>query len=412
MATALLLVIYLSYISLGLPDTLLGAAWPAMRTDIGASLDMAGIVSFVVSLGTVVSSLLSSRMIRRFGTGRIAFFSVLATALALFGFSCSGSFLWLLGMAVPLGLGAGAVDAGLNNFVALHYKAYHMNFLHCFWGIGAMSGPVIMSFWLSQNGQWRMGYRSVAVLQFFLVALLGLSLPLWKRLEDRAALSEDSPVQREIGNRAALKLPGVKTALAAFFCYCSLEIATGLWSSSYLVECRGVPADDAAMFTSIFYGGIALGRLLSGVLTRRLNNRVLIRAGQAGCAAGALLMLLPLPLPANVCGLLLFGLGCAPLYPAMLQETPGRFGAEVSQTVMGLQMAVAYFGSTVMPPLLGFAAQRTTIAIFPWFLLAAVALMFLFCEKLNRFLARRTGPFQAAGNRPGAASSAETGRNS
>lgn len=389
MATALLLVIYLSYISLGLPDTLLGAAWPVLRLDIGATLDMAGLVSFVVSLGTVVSSLFSSRMIARFGTGRIAFFSVLSTALALGGFSLSGSFFWLLVMAVPLGLGAGAVDAGLNNFVALHYKARHMNFLHCFWGIGAMSGPLVMSFWLSQSGQWRLGYRTVSAVQFVLVLVLGLSLPLWKRLETRGP-EEGVPEQKLIGNRAALRLPGVKTALAAFFCYCSLEIATGLWASSYLVECRGVPADDAAMLTSLFYGGIMSGRLLSGLLSGKLPNRVLIRSGQGLCVVGALLMLLPLPLPATVSGLVLFGLGCAPLYPAMLQETPARFGAEVSQTVMGLQMAVAYFGSTVMPPLLGFAAQRTTIGIFPWFLLAAVGLMLLFCEKLNRFLARNS----------------------
>lgn len=389
MTTALLLVIYLSYISLGLPDTLLGSAWPAIRQDLGVSLDMAGAVSFVISLGTVVSSLFGGRLLNRFGTGRVAFFSILSTALALLGFSCSGSFLWLLVMAVPLGLGAGAVDAGLNNFVALHYKPRHMNFLHCFWGIGAMSGPAVMSFWIARGGRWAMGYRTVSAVQFILVVILGLSLPLWKRME-KTGLTPEERLQNQIGNRAALGLPGVRTALAAFFCYCSLEIAAGLWASSYLVERRGVPADDAALCISLFYGGIAGGRLLAGLLSGKLPNKLLIRIGQGLCAAGALLLLLPVPLPVTVLGLCLFGLGCAPLYPAMLQETPSRFGRQASQTVMGLQMAVAYFGSTVMPPLLGILAQRTTIGIFPWFLLAAVGLMCLFCERLNRFLIQKT----------------------
>lgn len=388
MTTALLLVIYLSYISLGLPDTLLGAAWPAIREDLGVSLDMAGEVSLVISLGTVLSSLFSSRLLCRFGTGRVAFFSILFTALALWGFSCSGSFCWLLVMAVPLGLGAGAVDAGLNNFVALHYKPRHMNFLHCFWGLGAMSGPAVMSFWIARGGRWAMGYRTVSAVQFALVVILCLSLPLWKRMEKNGLMPEER-LQSQIGNRAALKLPGVKTALAAFFCYCSLEIAAGLWASSYLVERRGVPAGDAALCTSLFYGGIAAGRLLAGLLSGKLPNKALIRSGQGLCAAGALLLLLPVPLPVTVLGLAMFGLGCAPLYPAMLQETPSRFGRQVSQTVMGLQMAVAYFGSTVIPPLLGVLAQRTTIALFPWFLLAAVGLMCLFCERLNRFLAQK-----------------------
>ncbi len=388
MTTALLLVVYLSYISLGLPDTLLGAAWPAMRVDLGAGLDMAGVVSLVVSLGTVISSLASGQVLRRFGTGRVAFFSVLSTALGLLGFSCTNHFFWLLAAAVPLGLGAGAVDAGLNNFVALHYKPRHMNFLHCFWGLGAMSGPVVMSFWIARNGGWRMGYRTVSAVQFFLVLILGLSLPLWRRMEPKAQQPEE-PSQKPTGSRTALRLPGVKTALTALFCYCSLEITAGLWTSSYLAEKRGIPAGDAALYTSLFYGGIAAGRFLAGILSGRLSNKALIRTGQLLCASGALLLLLPLPLPAAVLGLGLFGLGCAPLYPAMLQETPSRFGREMSQTVMSLQIAVAYFGSTVIPPLLGFLAQRTTISIFPWFLLAAIGLMVLFCERLNRLLSQK-----------------------
>ncbi len=388
MTTALLLVVYLSYISLGLPDTLLGAAWPAMRESLGVPLDAAGLVSLAVSLFTVVSSLLSGRLLARFGTGPVAFCSVLLTALGLLGFSFSGNLFHLLFAAVPLGLGAGAVDAGLNSFVALHYKARQMNFLHCFWGLGAMSGPVIMAFWLGRDGGWHMGYRAVSCAQFLLVAALGLSLPLWRRTDRRREREGSSG---PVSNRAALALPGVKTALLAFFCYCSLEIATGLWASSFLTERRGMAAEQAALYTSLFYVGIAAGRLLAGILSGKFPNRLLIRLGQGVCAAGALLLLLPLPPSAAAAGLLLFGLGCAPLYPAMLQETPARFGRESSQTVMGLQTAVAYVGSTVMPPLLGIWAQRVSLGIFPWFLLGSVGLMTLFCERLNRFLSRKTG---------------------
>ena len=385
MSTTLLIVIYLAYISLGLPDTLLGAAWPVLREELGAPLDLAGLIALVVAGGTTVSSLLSGRLLHRFGTGRVAFFSVLATALALWGFSRAGSVWELLAAAVPLGLGAGAVDAGLNNFVALRCAPKHMSFLYCFWGLGAMSGPAILSFWLSRLGGagWRMGYRTVSGVQFALVLALGLTLPLWRRAEpDGPAAEEESP--RFMGNRQALRLPGVPAALTAFLCYCSLEIATGLWTGSFLVEARGVPADAAALWGSLFYGGLAAGRVLAGLAAGRMPARRLIRLGQGLCALGAALLLLPLPLPWVVCGLGIFGLGCAPLYPAMLAETPRRFGREASQAVMGLQMAVAYFGSAVTPPLLGVVMRRVDVGLFPAFLLGAVALMAFFRERLNR----------------------------
>ncbi len=381
MTRILLLVIYLSFISLGLPDTLLGAAWPVMRADLGAELDAAGAVSLVISLGTVVSCLLSGRLLRRFGTGPVAFFSVLLTAGALLGFSWSGSLPCLLALAVPLGLGAGAVDSGLNNFVALHCRPCHMNFLHCFWGLGAMSGPAIMSFWIARGSQWPLGFRTVSGLQFLLALALALSLPLWKRPERAgpAAEEEETP---PFGGWAALGLPGVKASLAAFFCCCALENAAGLWASSYLSECRCVPAEVAALCASLFYGGIAIGRCLAGFLSGKLSAALLIRWGQYLCAAGALLLLFHLPLPAAVTGLWLFGLGCAPLYPALLQQTPARFGRQVSQAVMGLQVASAYLGSTVVPPALGLLVQHTTIAILPWFLLLALGLMALLCRRL------------------------------
>lgn len=383
MTLVLLLVIYLSFISLGLPDTLLGAAWPVMRADLGAGLDAAGAVSLVISLGTVISSLLSGRLLRRFGTGPVAFFSVLLTAGALLGFSRAGSLPCLLALAVPLGLGAGAVDSGLNNFVALHCRPCHMNFLHCFWGLGAMSGPAIMSFWIARGNRWPLGFRTVSGLQFLLALTLALSLPLWSRLERAgSAAGEEEPPP--FSGRTALGLPGVKASLAAFFCYCALESTAGLWASSYLAECRRAPAEAAALCASLFYGGIAIGRCLSGFLSEKLSAPRLIRWGQCLCAAGALLFLLPLPLPAAVTGLCLFGLGCAPLYPAMLQQTPARFGRQASQAVMGLQVAAAYLGSTAVPPALGLLAQYTTIAVLPWFLLLALGLMALLCRRLAR----------------------------
>lgn len=380
MSPALLFAVYLISVSLGLPDTLLGAAWPAMRPSLGAALDSAGAVSLIVSLGTVCSSLLSARLLRRLGTGKVALLSVLMTSIALFGFSAAPSFPFLLLPAIPLGLGAGAVDAGLNDFVAQHGKPCHMAFLHCFWGIGAMSGPGAISLFLSSGGQWRTGYGLAASFLLCATFVIWMLLPLWNRAERSAAPGPEETAPRILGNRAALKLPGVKLTLLSFLCYCSLEHSAGLWASSYLAECRALPAGDAALCTALFYGGIAAGRFFSGILANRFRAQSLIRAGQLLCAAGALLLLLPLPLSAAVPGLLLFGLGCAPLYPAMLQETPARFGFEASQTVMGLQIAVGYLGSTVVPPLLGVAARRSSIAILPWFLLFAVAALW-FCRR-------------------------------
>lgn len=383
MTTALLLVIYLSYIGLGLPDTLLGAAWPAMRADLACPLYAAGLVSLAVSFFTVVSSLLSGRLLYRFGTGPVAFFSVLSTSLGLLGFSLAPSLSWLLVLSVPLGMGAGAVDTGLNNFVALHYKPIHMNLLHCFWGLGAMCGPAVLAVWLSGGSGWRMGYRSVAAIQLLPVAVLALSLPLWRRSEGRGPAREEKK-KKPVGNREALSLPGVRTTLLALLFYCSLELTAELWASSYLVERRGASAENGALYTSLFYGCMAGGRLLAGLLSEKAGAPLLIRSSLVVCAAGALLLLLPLPLAASAAGLCLFGLGCAPLYPALLRETPDRFGREASQTVMGLEMAVSYIGSTTAPPLLGLLAQALGMGVFPWFLLASVGLMVIFRARLDR----------------------------
>lgn len=387
MSTILLLVITLAYISLGLPDTLLGAAWPVMRQTLGAPLDGAGVISMVIAGGTTLSSLLSTRLLARFGTGKVAFCSVLATALALLGFSVSGSLGAALLCALPLGLGAGAVDAGLNNYVALHYPARAMSFLYCFWGLGAMSSPAVLAFWIGRAGDagWQAGYRTAALIQLGLVAVLGAALPLWRRLE-RPCAREEAPVCRPLSSREALALPGARASLTAFFCDASLEAGAALWTGTFLVEARGVPEDQAALCASLFYGGMAAGRALSGAVGARVPGSRLIRLGQGLCGLGAVLLLCPLPLGASMAGLLLLGLGCAPLYPAMLAATPGRFGVQASQSVMGLQLAAATLASAVTPPLLGLVLQATDPAVFPAYLLAALGAMAVCCERLNRRL--------------------------
>lgn len=386
MITLLLIIIYLAFISLGLPDSLLGAAWPVMQSDLSVSTSSAGIISMLICGGTIISSLFSAKLINRFGTGKITFISVTMTAFALLGFSISHSFIMLCIIAIPLGLGAGSVDAALNNFVALHYKAKHMSWLHCFWGIGATSGPIIMSLFLANRNGWQKGYLTISIIQFSLVLVLLITLPLWKHLEKNDQTSSDN--QEENAEKInPLKIPGVKLALISFVCYCATEATAGLWGSSYLVNYKGLSADAAARGISLFYGGITLGRFLAGFLTMKFNNRTLIRSGQIMCIAGAALLLLPTYF--SLIGLILIGLGCAPIYPAMLHETPNRFGKGASQAIMGMQMAFAYIGSTFMPPILGFLASRTSIFIFPYFLLLCIIVMLIGSEKINLFLNNR-----------------------
>jgi fucose permease len=381
MAVFFLCMIYLSFISLGLPDSMLGAAWPAMRAAWGAPLGQAGSISLVVAGGTVVSSLFSGRVIRRFGTGRVTAFSVLMTACALLGISLASGAWWLYIMAVPLGLGAGAVDAGLNAYVAKNYKARHMNWLHCFWGIGATLGPVIMGAFVSRGNLWQGGYRTVSAIQFGLVLILFFSLPLWRREEK---LQIDAP---SAGHASAFGLPGVKWTLVTFFLYCSLEIAAGLWCASFLVELKGLEPAQGAWWASLFYAGITAGRFLSGFLTFKMTGKQLIRLGLLLILLGAGLLLLPGE--AAAAGMALMGLGCAPIFPALLHETPARFGQEHAQELIGIQMASAYIGSTLMPAVLGQAANQVGIQIYPWYLMGVGFLMFLCTERINAIIKKR-----------------------
>lgn len=382
MFTFILIIIYLAFISLGLPDSLLGSAWPVMGTDLYASLSSAGIISMIITGGTIISSLLSNRMIKRFGTGKVMMVSVLMTAASLWGFSVSGSVYMLYILAVPLGLGAGAVDAGLNNFVALHYEVRHMNWLHCFWGIGATSGPVIMSIYIGNREGWRDGYLTIAVIQFILTAVLFLTLPIWKKVEGKDE-SQTGEAAQENGWKL-LSLKGVKVTLTAFFCYCALELTAGLWGSSYLVSARGVTAGQAAQWISFFYLGITAGRFISGFISMKISTHNLVRLGEGLILAGIVMLFLPVNPTVCIAGFILIGLGCAPIYPGMLHDTPKRVGDRNSQAMMGIQMAFAYIGNTVMPPLFGFLASVTDMSIFPVYLFLILFVMIYCVEISNR----------------------------
>ncbi len=389
MVSLLLPVIYLAFISLGLPDSVLGAAWPSMYGELGAALSWAGVVSMIVSLGTIVSALCSERLTLRLGPGGVTAVSVLLTAVALLGFSLSGQFWQLCLWAVPYGLGAGSVDAALNNYVALHYESRHMSWLHCMWGLGASAGPVIMGRALA-GGSWQGGYRTIALLQFALTAVLLLSLPLWKRPQANVEGAEFKPHPIP----ELLRRPGVPQVLVCFFCYCALESTAGMWAASYCTLVRGIDAGTAARWASLFYVGITVGRGVSGFLTMKVNDQNMIRLGQALIAAGTVLILLPTGQGTLFAGLITVGLGCAPIYPSIIHETPLNFGREVSMSMTGLQMATAYVGTCLVPPLFGLLAQYVTPALYPWALAVILVLMFVMAESLHRKTALRRRSMQ------------------
>ncbi|MEK3878121.1 MFS transporter [Paenibacillus sp. FSL M7-0420] len=398
MATVFLIIIYLAFISLGLPDSMLGSAWPIIRLDFGAPVELAGLLSMIVVAGTIISSLASSVVLKRLGTGMVTFISVAVTALALLGFSYSSSVVWVALLALPLGLGAGSIDTGLNNYVATHYKAHHMSWLHCFWGIGAMLGPILMSRYIANGESWRTGFFAVSMIQFALVVVLFFSLPLWTKVSKRGG---QKPVERseKLDSRPAavpaegkvLRIPGVKLAMLTFLFYCGVEATVGLWGSSYLVNVKKVSPATAAGWVSLYYGGITAGRLITGFITFRFSNRTLIRGGLAISLAGSLLLALPLPDVYSLVAFILIGLGSAPIFPCMLHETPARFGAEHSQKIMGYQMALAYTGGAFLPPLLGWAAARSTFMILPPAMIGYIIVMIVSSEIINRMMSKRQG---------------------
>ena len=382
MLTVILVIIYLAFISLGLPDAAFGAAWPEMYGVLGVSVSAAGIFSVLSAGGTIVSSSLSGKLIARFGTARVTAVSAMMTACGLLGLSVAPGFRWIVLLALPLGLGAGSVDAALNGFVALHYGARHMNWLHCFWGLGATLGPLIMSRFLAGSSGWRGGFLTLGIIQASLTVLLFATLPLWKRVE-KPALSEETK-KADVSFSALLALPGAKPAMAAFFCYCAAEQAVGLWSSSYLVISGGLDSQRAARFAAMFYLGITFGRFAAGFVAEKLGNKTIIRIGQCVSLCGALMLTLRFSPWLLFAGLMLFGIGCAPVYPAMLHETPRRFGEDKAQGIMGLQMAVAYTGSTLMPPVTGWLCKTLSFGLFPFIALVLTAAMLLTSEAANR----------------------------
>ena len=387
MVSLLLPIIYIAFISLGLPDSLLGSAWPTMYPELGVPVSCAGILSMIISLGTILSSLQSDRLTRTLGTGRVTAISVGMTAAALFGFSISTQFWMLCLWAIPYGLGAGSVDAALNNYVALHYKSRHMSWLHCMWGIGTMVSPMVMGAALTHGMHWTVGYRAIALFQVLLTVVLVVSLPLWKERRTESGTEETAP--QALSLRQVFALPGAREVILCFFCYCALETTAGLWASSYLTLYKHIPMELAAKFASLFYIGITAGRGISGFITMKLNDVQMIRLGQGIIAAGILIMVLPLGEMASLAGFIIIGLGCAPIYPCVIHSTPEHFGPERSQAIIGIQMACAYVGSCIMPPIFGLVAAHISLALLPVYLFGVLALMVVMHEKLVRKLSHK-----------------------
>lgn len=399
----LLAVIYVSFVSLGLPDSLLGAAWPSIYPQIDVPVSYAGIISMLIAAGTIVSSLNSDRLTLRFGTGKVTATSVAMTAVALLGFSFSTSFLELCLWAIPYGLGAGSVDASLNNFVALHYKSRHMSWLHCMWGVGASLGPYIMGYALTGHAGWAGGYRIIGLMQIGLAALLFISHPLWKKTPvigvgdaNSAPTNQADADDRQAWPHTPLtlgqirRIRGAKAGMFAFFCYCAIEATVGLWAASYLNIHRGVSVQDAASYAAAFFVGITVGRALSGFLTIRFTDDQMIKAGEALIIIGVATMVIPGHSIIALMGLVVIGLGCAPVYPSIIHATPARFGVDKSQAIIGVQMASAYVGTLAMPPIFGLIANHVSVALLPYYLMLLLFAMAVSHRLLLRSSAKNT----------------------
>jgi len=383
MVHLLLAIIYIAFISLGLPDSLLGAAWPVMHEDLGAPLSYAGIISMIIAFGTVVASLQSDRLTLWLGTGKVTAISVAMTATALLGLSASSEFWMLCLWAIPYGLGAGGVDAALNNYVALHYRSWHMSWLHCMWGVGAAIGPYIMGMALEMGTGWPAGYHIIAVMQVVLTIILFASLPLWKERKDE--VQADSRHKRKPHSlREIFWIPGAREILVAFFCYSAVEQTCGLWASSFLNLSKGISAEQAASFGAMFFIGITVGRAINGFLAMRMHDESMIRMGQILILLGIVTVMLPAGDAVALAGLILIGLGCAPIYPCIIHSTPTHFGKEKSQAIIGVQMAAAYIGTMLMPPLFGILANHLSISLLPIYLLVLLAIMAFMHERFIR----------------------------
>ncbi len=375
MLTLLLAVLYLTFISLGLPDSVLGSAWPTMFVELDVPVSYAGIVSAIIALGTIISSLMSDRITKLFGPSKTTAVSVLMTALALFGFSISGEFWQICLVAIPYGLGAGSVDAALNNYVSLHFESRHMSWLHCMWGIGSAIGPAIMGYVLTNNMNWHNGYFIISIIQVVICAIIFISLPIWKK-----PMAENGEVKKEkpLKLKEIVSIKGAKAVMITFFCYCALEVTTTLWASSYLNLHRGIDANAAALWGSLYVLGITIGRAVSGFVTMKLNDIQTTRLGEGIMLLGLVMLFIPINVVSLV-GLVVFGIGSAPVYPCIIHSTPERFGADKSQALIGVQMASAYTGTCLMPPLFGLIANHINISLFPVYIsILTVAMIVLF----------------------------------
>lgn len=375
MYSLLLILIYIAFISLGLPDSLVGSGWPAMHADLGVPVSYMGIVTMIISGGTIVSSLLSEKLTKKFGTRHVTVVSVFLTAAAMLGFSFADRFWMLLLFGVPYGLGAGAIDAALNNYIALHYKARHMNWLHCFWGVGTIVSPFVMSHALS-HANWQGGFRIIGLVQLGIALLLLCTLPVWK-IHSR---TEEAGGEKVLGLRGALRIRGVPLLLIGFFAYCAAEATAMNWASTYFAEVKGVADEQAAQFASLFYIGITASRFLCGFLSDKLGDRKMILAGTAVLLGGIALLLIPAPNALAIAGFVIIGFGCGPVYPSIVHSTPDNFGAENSGAIIGIQMASAYVGSTFIPPLFGLLGRALGFAVLPFFLLVFLFLMITMTE--------------------------------
>ena len=384
MTSLLIGIIYLAFIGLGLPDAVFGGSWPTMYQEFGVPVSFAGIVTIIISLGTIVSSLLSDRMTYKLGAGKVTAISVGATAIALFGFSVSGSFVELCLWAIPYGLGAGGVDASLNNYVAVHYSSRIMSWLHCMWGLGAMTGPYVLGFVLTGGATWNDGYKILSLIQLVLTVILLVSLPLWKKRKTVVNETGEEVPARALSLKEIFAIKGAKDIMVAFFCYCAVEQTEGLWASSYMVLHKGVSETVAAGYASMFYIGITAGRFVSGFITAKLNDKQMIRLGMAILAAGVGILFLPLSEYIALAGFILIGIGCAPIYPCIIHSTPEIFGADKSQAIVGVQMASAYTGTLIMPFIFGIIANHITVALLPVYLLLILGLMIVMYERLVR----------------------------
>lgn len=382
MVHLLLVIIYFAFISLGLPDAVLGGSWPTMYVEFGVPVSFAGIVTTIIALGTIVSSLLSDKLTFKLGTGKVTAISVAMTAVALWGFSRSGSFIELCLWAIPYGLGAGGVDASINNYVALHYSSRVMSWLHCMWGVGAAAGPYILGFVLTSGGTWNTGYIVIAVIQFVLTAIILISLPLWKKRVVTVDESGQEVPAKALSLKEIFAIKGAKEIMLAFFCYCAIEQTAGIWASTYLVLFKGVSEAAAASYASMFYIGITVGRFFSGFLTMKFSDKQMIRLGMGILACGILVLFLPLSEYVSLAGFILIGLGCAPIYPCIIHSTPSIFGADKSQAIIGVQMASAYVGTLLMPPLYGLIAKNISAGWLPVYLLVILILMIAMHERL------------------------------